>query len=654
MLRAEGRQVVELVRGERPVESLGGVGPVAGGNPLVEAERRLRETLGRGVVVLADDAGRIDRWTRALLERVRHAGCVLRAAPSPDAVRLEGLAEGDLWDLFHGPDVILHLREDGAKAMYVRTGGVPARVAAETRAWGARGEARWDGGKLRVDRAGIEAFAAAPGMAVGARTAEPLEEPLDELLAWVVLAGSAATPELLVAATGLPEWEVEVELEALEEQGAVRRVGAGVQAITSSRALARWSGEERDEAHRRLAEALPEDAPERLGHLVAAGDAVEIRAAAVTLARSVLDTGAAGKALAMLQLAVREGAGGAPDEALSELARAALVDGSGPALGGARVTLERHQSEPLARLLRAWEAAGERRFDEASVEDLAPFLDVELEAWRLALPVRVAVATDLEEAERRIAAIVPEAGSVIERRRREWLGHLRYRQGRYAEAAELHLEAALTETRLARRANALINAGMAWRDGFRLDAALEVFRAAKELAAEARLPVLEAHGALGERTVGYRLGRCAEPDLNLLDALERLDQIDLLGPACITEGVIAWRLGNHALTARLAERAARAWRSASTRSGELVAMALLHANNREPWAAQALVSEALSLRPPSLAVQVCGLLAFAGARVPHATLAGLTANLPPEEIHRRHGLLALDEALAYCRASPER
>jgi hypothetical protein len=614
------REIVVLVAGERPLESLAPLlGTLVGDAPIPAAEGRLRDALGSGMVVVADDAGRLDRWTRAVLERMRDLGAVLRVTTGPGGVGVDPLAEADLRALFHGPDVVLHLREDAAHALFQRTGGVPARVAEEVRGWVARGGARWDHGRLRVDRSAIETFSGGRAL-MGGRAAAQLEAPLDALLAWVLLGGSSVTAALLVAATGLPAWEIEMELGALEEAAAVRRMPDGrLQALTLPRALGRWSEEERAHAHRRLAAVMATDSHERLLHLAAAGDTGAIPDAAVTFARSLLDTGAAGRALAALHYAVAEVQAArvdVTDAVLVELARAALADGGGPALREARRTLTRAGGTALAALLAAWEAAGERRYAdaEAAVAALPPFADDELDAWRVGLPVRVAVATDLDEAERRLAALLVDPDSVVGRRRTEWLGHLRYRQRRYVEAAELHARAASTERSGTRRANSFVNAGLAWRDGHVLGEALDAFRSARALAAAGRLTVLEGHAVVGERTVLYRLGAIREPDLDVIAAIDAVGDLRLLAPACLNEAAVAWRAGDNVTAEVLARRAAGAWDHAATRDGWLLAMGLACAAGSRRAEAEALAPH-LAGTDEGVRWQAARLLGMAGASV---------------------------------------
>lgn len=54
--------------------------------------------------------------------------------------------------LFHGPDQILHLREDGARELWLRTEGRPHDVREELAAWLRAGLARWEDGRCRIDR----------------------------------------------------------------------------------------------------------------------------------------------------------------------------------------------------------------------------------------------------------------------------------------------------------------------------------------------------------------------------------------------------------------------------------------------------------------------------------------------------------------------
>ncbi len=646
VLREEGRQVHVLKVGHRPLESLSAVlGRLGGAEALQQAEVRLKEKLKEGNILVADDVGRLDRWSRGLLERLRPEGAILRVQPSPDALLLEALPEEALWSLFHGPDQVLHLREDAARVLRDRTGGMPGGVVAEIQGWVASGEAVWSGDRLRLDRRAVERVATGPTLGGRGGPMLNLEDLLDELLGWVVLAGTAATAALLVRATDRPEWEVEAELEALEELGALRRLpGGGLQPLTVPRVLSMWTEERRAGVHWALSRALDPHSMDRLLHLLAAGESEDVPEAALTFASSALDTGGAGRAMAALRLAVEEAP---PDpRVLETLAQAALVDGTARALAEARRVVEAAGAGELGALLAGWEAAGERRYTEAElgITQVNPFQNPELEAWRVGLPVRIAVTTDPAVAEDRLRTLDVDPESPVGRRKTEWWGHLRYRQKRFTEAAELHTEAARRAEGVARRCNSLVNAGLSWRDAHQPQKALVAFSEAAELAAEARLCVLEGHARVGQRSVLYRLDALTELDEELIEAVAALGQPALLASACLNEAAVAWRTEKRGAAERLAREAARRWDTPATRDGWLLASALACAAGGHREEAATLVEELRYQQREILRWQSGALIAAAGGRVEVDT--GELERRVKMQNHRE-AVLDLEEMLRY-------
>jgi hypothetical protein len=98
--------------------------------------------------------------------RPREALQVLEAVGGVDGVPEASLAalpdQGDaraLLDLFHGPDLLLHLRTDAARELHRRTEGVRSRVREELAGWTAAGLARWEGGRAHVGRRSVERLA---------------------------------------------------------------------------------------------------------------------------------------------------------------------------------------------------------------------------------------------------------------------------------------------------------------------------------------------------------------------------------------------------------------------------------------------------------------------------------------------------------------
>src|SRR5262249_38728209 len=162
-----------------------------------------------------------------VLHACRDSGSVVRVVDrgTSDPLRTEPLPVESLRDLFQGPDRILHLREDGAHELWVRTGGVVERIAAEVGAWVRAGIAHWADGRLVLTRDTIDALrrgvattdawtTRATGRGVSSARGE-------DFLAVVALSWPDARPELLAAVTGEKAWRLDAELDALETGGRV-------------------------------------------------------------------------------------------------------------------------------------------------------------------------------------------------------------------------------------------------------------------------------------------------------------------------------------------------------------------------------------------------------------------------------------------------
>jgi hypothetical protein len=377
---------------------------------------------------------------------------------------------------------------------------------------------------------------------------------------------------------------------------------------------------------------------------LAAGESEDVPEAALTFARGALDTGGAGRAMAALRLAVEEAR---PDpRVLETLTQAALVDGTARALAEARRVVEAAGATQLVGLLAGWEAAGERRYTEAElrITEVNPFKNPELEAWRVGLPVRIAVTTDLAAAEDRLRTLHVDPESPVGRRKTEWWGHLRYRQERFVEAAELHAEAARQAEGVARRCNSLVNAGLAWRDGHQPQAALGAFTEAVDLAAGARLTVLEGHARVGRRSVLYRLDALSEVDEELIEAVSALGQPGLVASALLNEAAVAWRTKKLALAERLAREAARRWDNPATRDGWLLASALACAAGGHREEAATLVETLRLQKREIFRWQSGALIVAAGARVEVDT-GGLVERAQRE--NHREAVLDLAEMFRY-------
>lgn len=521
----------------------------------------------------------------------RLAGGALRDAAGP-------LGEDALRPLFAGPDRLLHLREDAARALWARTEGVPARVEAELTLWLRLGLARWDGPLLSVDR------------------------------------------------------------------DALGRIEAGASGAALEPAPA---------PHRAIAEALRPGEEGRLFHLLAAAAPAEAADEALALAARHAREGQLGAAAAALAEGLRaarqaEGGGGGAREARILAAWASVAFAEGTALPLDRVLYEisraRRRSPELAQLealvragLAASGASGSRAV--ALVAAIQPFEDPALERWRQRTRVVAAAARSspalLEEVLAEVEAWAARSGEpMAQLGLAEGRALLRYGQGRFEEAAALHAEAAARDPWPTGRIAATLAGASALLEAFRHTEAAERAAAAQEMAARLRHPSWEARAQWLVRAAHYRMGIAGAPDLELVEAAAYLGVQQIEALIDLNEAAVAFRAGQPAVAARLAERAAAVWKEMDRPWGSLLARSLAIACGAAAHAgeAAALGAQALRCPVPGIGVQAVGLLGRAcpAAREGWAgALEGLLEGIPREHWHLRIDVLSVEEALSGAR-----
>lgn len=636
-LARAGRRAARIQAGSRPFESLGSViGPPSGDRvATVEAEmqRRLRETLAGGTVLLVDDADDVDAWSGALLNAVREDGAVIRAwrtAPGP-AIRLHPLDATVLRGLFHGPDRLLHLAEDGARALFERTGGVPGRVVAEVSAWVAGGFATWKDGKLTIDRTALDRLEGGVAVRVpplpGALGDGNLRRGLEETLAWATLAWPHGTPQLLAQLQGGGAWELDMMLRELERVGAVRTLADGrIEPRMAASALHEWTAEQRRAAQLTVASRLPPGAAGRFEHLVAGGDYVAAAQEARVVATRLGNDGYVGRALGVLSqglYAAREAGDTLAEEALLvQAALAAFAENLGGALQHVRYELARSVLADRLRCLDGLLVAGiaSLRGDvaglRAALDVLDPFPDPALEVWRRALGVNLAFSDGTSAA--RLAECVQWAeasgSSFLRGRVLGWLGLARYREERYAEAAALHEAALPLKEGHADRLSTMLNAASSWLEAHALTAALGHATEAEALAARLRLGLYEARAAWIRRAVEYRLGQARTVDHDLLDASKALGSPRFAATLQLQEAFVAWRYGPMEEAATLAEEALGVFERDRATLPALVARAVVLSarGSRDPEAWRGLAKAGVALPHSGTVAQILGFVAASG------------------------------------------
>ena len=644
-------------------------------------DAEIRAAITRGAVIVADDADRLDPETAAALDRSRGEGSVIRSLVGPGPIESAGvialrpLTEAELAPLFSGTSRLFHIPEDAARVLHLRTDGLPARVADDVTGWIQAGLARWDGDRVAIDRDAIERLEA--GLVITPLgplppPAAPLPPGLDDLLGWILLAHPNGNAAQLAVARGASLDHVEGELAALQARGAVRVLPDGrIEPLCAPGAGDAWPLERRREAHRAIAFAEPPGSPRRLFHLITGADddvelGTEIAAEALHLARRLAIEGRLELAAAAVSEGLRAerrlGMSGAVESLplLTLAVEIALEDGTPRALDRALYELYRIRPrspaiDRLAQLVRAALAAlerTERAFADAT--ELGPFANVDLERRRQEIRViasRVRPHAEQEALLEEVRAWAENAGSeVAQGAYAGWLARLRYRQGRFTEATELHAAASKQHTLATAQIAAALASCSAQMEALDLDRASATALETRARARRQRLPVHEARAEWVLRSATYRTGAAMTPDIELVHAAGALRLSDMEGMLALNEAAVAFRAGAREIARDLARCAQRAWAAI----GEISGGALLAASLALACGASAsdaelagLVARAVHCSFPEIGIQALGLLAKTGRslEIDAAELAGVIQRTSALDLDQRLEVLSIREAL---------
>ncbi|MCK6501851.1 serine/threonine protein kinase [Myxococcota bacterium] len=310
---------------------------------------------------------------------------------------------------------------------------------------------------------------------------------------------------------------------------------------------------------------------------------------ATSLCRHALSEGRLGEAMAIAEVAfleLREARfpGVDPAPLLGLYTRAAVDTASPVAADRAAWELRRlpplHGREALAALLDAMRLALLGHAEEALeiAVALPPFVDPDLAALVPAVQASAARALPveaeefvLEQVEAWCARHPSPDGAA---RCAFWRGHLRRRQGRFAEAAALFDRAARAHPDAPTRLQARVEAARAWLGAGDLALARRVARRALAAAAEARDPTREALALWLTREVARREGVAVGPDIELVDSVAGLGDPLLLGRVALLEATVAWTAGMADTGRVLARRARGAFHAAGHPPEAVLAAAL--------------------------------------------------------------------------------
>lgn len=591
----------QLVPSGRPFGSLGALKPDPAGatgvsaGAMVDAVRaRLVGALEAGEALLVDDHERVDAATRRLLDELPQGAvaCALLPSASPRSrVELVAWTPTDLEEIFGGPERVLHLRSDAARALHARTAGVPARVVAELQLWIQGGWATRRGEAFEVSREALDQLTTAPRLrAPAAQHLLPADLSPSErdLLSGVAVSWPDGSAAVLARVLDRPTWEIDLDARALEERRLLR--------VTSDRFEPQvelwcdWSEGRRASAHRALAEVLPAGAERRLMHLIAGASGEDAAASigdeALTRARRLAEDGALSAAVQVLDEGLRAVRRVAPRDVevsrtvLRAWIEVALLQESAGGLDRVLYALCREPAPPdaaswetLVRAALAGLTDGARAL--ALADALGPLADPDLERRRHAIRVTAARSAPVER-EREVVVDAVSRYCVSEDARDRssasgWLGRLRYREGHFGEAATLQEQAASLDPWAGLRVVALSRAASAHMEGFRFEEAERLARETRSLAARCRNTHYEALAEWVLRTVAYRTGRAREVDEALVEAAHHLGVRHTEALVCFTEAAVAWRAGAPERAQALATTAYANWTALGLRAQAMLA-----------------------------------------------------------------------------------
>jgi len=309
--------------------------------------------------------------------------------------------------------------------------------------------------------------------------------------------------------------------------------------------------------HRRLAAYTASDMAARCFHLLHAGAPRKAQEAAIHGAESAMQAGDLHGAQRLLRLALMGSAQPTGQRSLQLLrlhALSALEARTEEALRTALHLLGRTEAPEARRIETLVHAAlliSRREADRAD-EALAsqpPFDHPVLERWRWGLRLQVASARG-SVAEAEIFSQMREAtqsNSLVRGHWSAWQGRLLYGQGKFAEAADLHLRAADEAETLGERMSQLLNGASAAMECGQLAKASEAARCVLSLANPRKLSWFAVRARWIDRACAYRAGSELVPDAELADEAELLAPPTYAALIALNEAAIAWRSGEAAV-----------------------------------------------------------------------------------------------------------
>lgn len=485
---------------------------------------------------------------RSLVEDIPVPDCAALTEPPTHAYGAEQLR-----DLFCGPDPLLHLREDAAKALWGRTGGLRYRIPRELGRWIRAGLATADGPRFRVARHAIEHLS--QGMlpdpapeTLGVAISDTAQRTLD------ALAITGTTPIPLLAS--LVELHPDAIHEAVEE---LARVGVCVvhpDGTTSGVAQVSkhpWARAKRHSTREQVVRAMAPGSPGRFEKLLSVGLVDEAIDDARHVGTRALVDGTLERAWTVTTEALDLAVARSGPEVVARLAGVAVTLGfertRAADLDRLSRTLAAAHQPALAELARLGALAVRQGGDEVAqaLLDLPTPPSNDLEVWRFAAACYAAGRGSLEmhrQAEARFARFV-QSYPAARGRHAGARGRLAFRERRFQDAAALHHRATLDAPRR-RTVASVINQTEALIEAGQLEQALAAVEGVVDIAAAERSSLHEGYVLSLVRSLRYRIGLPTAPDPVLRDAARQLGVPWLWALLAMVDVAIHWREGGGA------------------------------------------------------------------------------------------------------------
>ena len=592
---------------------------------------RLEGERDSGVFLLFDDFDVLDDDELVhAVERLHARGGVLLArtassdSPSP---ALAPLQQSDLESVFEGPSAILHLPEDAARQLHLRTRGWRGRVIRELAAWVRVGiAALGETGQVSVTRGNLHRLTNAfngplrtPSLQNQAFGAEE-----KRLLAVAQIAPDGVTREVLVRA--LPDLALHLEshLAGLLEKGALEELDRRFFATARVSLADVFSEREQELLHGVIADSLSESDPRRVRFRVFSGEAEEIAGEALPVGRSALQQGQPGVAFSALLEGVRNLPGGehpARVALLSELTEATLTLQSRPAIQRAlhELALAPESQSGLADLMQILTLAVRLQAHEPGrirevLREWRPLTEARWQRWYAALLAHASRLTGEvrfhEEACELLTRLSTRGDTDAARELSVILGHQHYVEGSFESAARFRERVVALAPDPARKCAGLLSLAIAHKELGLWELAESSLKEARALAVELRFSIQEARCEWLQGSLAYRRGKPEAVEEEVFVAARALGLLHIAAQIHLTEAARLWREEELEGAREHSARAIELWQSAPNSPGRLVARSLAVAAGEPVSRAdvETLLEEGSGHAVPGAAVQVAGLL----------------------------------------------